>query len=182
MHIDADAARTRVVRVPLPRITDAERNEIDLAESLGPAARLDQAKQEFKSLKEKAEHYVTADGRKIGGDQVERGDFFTFLNKLLKHELKRASESLAPAAPPGRRRRGCCVCEETAIAVGAFQEWQEWVFLPRHGCQEWQEWQERAFLTGMAGRHSWQEWRAGRRNDAPAGMQMPPCHVFPCPQ
>jgi hypothetical protein len=98
VHIDADAARTRVVRVPLPRITDAERNEIDLAESLGPAARLDQAKQEFKSLKEKAEHYVTADGRKIGGDQVERGDFFTFLNKLLKHELKRASESLAPRA------------------------------------------------------------------------------------
>lgn len=57
---------------------------------MGSAARLDEAKQQFKALKEKAEHYVTADGKKIGGVPREKGDIFTFLNKLLKHELARA--------------------------------------------------------------------------------------------
>ena len=57
---------------------------------MGPAARLDEAKHQFKAMKEKAEHYVTADGRKIGGVPRENGDIFTFLNKLLKHELARA--------------------------------------------------------------------------------------------
>ncbi len=79
---------------------------------MGSAARLDEAKQQFKALKEKAEHYVTADGRKIGGVPREKGDIFTFLNKLLKHELARAGtypiRNRITAHPPDLCKRGCC--------------------------------------------------------------------------
>ena len=60
------------------RITDAGRNE----------------KQECKALKEKTQQHVTADGRKIAGGPRESRDIFTFLNKLLKHELKRTDDNL----------------------------------------------------------------------------------------
>jgi hypothetical protein len=78
--------------VRIVRITDAERNEIDLAESMGPAALMDEARAKFKAAKEKASHFVTADGKKIGGVPQAKGDIFTFLNKLLKHEMKRAGK------------------------------------------------------------------------------------------
>ena len=79
---------------------------------MGPAARLDEAKQQFKALKEKAEHYVTADGKKIGGVPRESGNIFNFLNKLLKHEMARAGAYLMrnriSEHPLDLRKRWCC--------------------------------------------------------------------------
>lgn len=74
------------------RITEAERNEIDLAEALGPNALIDKEREAFKNQKEKAKAFVRADGKQIGGDEKVQGDIFTFFNKLFQHEMKRAGE------------------------------------------------------------------------------------------
>jgi hypothetical protein len=72
------------------RITEAERNEIDLAEALGPNAMIDKEKEAFKKQKEKAQAFVRADGKQVGGTERVQGDVFSFLNKLFQHEMKRA--------------------------------------------------------------------------------------------
>ena len=76
------------------RITEAERNEIDLAEALGPNAMIDKEKEAFKRQKEKAQAFVRADGKQVGGTERVQGDVFTFLNKLFQHEMKRAGKEV----------------------------------------------------------------------------------------